>query len=253
MDRMNRSSAQPRENTLTKQVTHELLYQGSGKNLYQIDRPEFLIQEFKSTASADGKKKTKVKIIGTLKNDISSYLFEYLEGFHIPTHFVKRVSDTEMMVKRLEIIPIIIKIFNVAVGQMSKRFFVKEGSSLTFPIIEHFYKNTDLGNPWINEFHVYAFNLASPEEFRILNRLASKVNAVLRAFCERREMILAAAMLEFGRHKGQIILGDELSPATLTFWDRPHGSKMNRDAFRPDRPDAEEILTDLRNRIQRKA
>ena len=250
---MDRSSTQPREDALARQVTYELVHEGSGKNLYRMDRPEFLIQEFKSTASADGKKKTKVRGIGALNNDISSYLFEYLEGFHIPTHFVKRVSDTEMMVKRLEIIPVIIKILNVATGPMSKRFFVMEGTGLAFPIIEHFYKNADIGNPWINEFHVYAFNLASPEELRILNRLTSKVNAVLRALCERREMILASATLEFGRHNGQIFLGDELSPTTLTFWDKSHGLKVNRDAFRLDRPDGEEILTELRNRLQRKA
>lgn len=248
----NRFSHQTREEILLKQTTHELLYEGSGKNLYQTDRPEYLIQEFKG-GTTDGRKKGKTKGTGALKNEISSYLFEYLEGFHIPTHFVKQISDTEMMVKRLEIIPIIVKVFNVATGNLAKRFGVKEGTTLTFPIIEHFYKNDELGNPWLNEFHIYAFNLATPEEFRLLNRLASKVNAVLRALAERRSLILASVALEFGRHKGQILLGDELTPATCMFWDRLDSGKANRDAFRLDRPDAEEILTELRNRIQRKA
>lgn len=231
--------------------TRELLYEGSSKNLYQTDRPEFLIQEFKND-SAEGKKKGKTKGVGTLKNEISSYLFEYLEGFQIPTHFVKQLSETEMMVKRLEIIPVVVKVFNVATGYLAKRFAVKEGTNLTLPVVEHFYKNEELGNPWLNEFHVYAFSLATPDELKILNRLASKVNAVLRALCDRRDLILASITLEFGRHKGQIVLGDEVSPATCLFWNKSGSSKLDRDAFRLDRPNAEELLIELRNRIQRK-
>lgn len=237
---------------MSKQSTQQILYDGRGKRLYQTDRPEQLIQEFKNDGAVDSRKKGKSKGIGALKNDISSYLFEYLEGFHIPTHFVKQISDTQMLVKRLQIIPIAIKVYNVAAGQLAKRFGVKEGTKLTFPVIEHFYKNEETGNPWINEFHVYTFSLATPDEFKLLNRLASKVNAVLRALCDRRDLLLASLNLEFGRHDGQILVGDELSPASCVFWDVTNKSKPDRDAFRVDRTGAEESLLELRNRLHRK-
>lgn len=246
-----RSPNYKEERTLAKQITREILYDGSSKTLYQTDRSEFLTMEFKG-GTAEVKKKGKTKSLASIKNEMSSYLFEYLEGFHIPTHFVNPLSETEMTIKRLEIIPIIVRVFNIALGSIPKRFGVKEGTPLTFPIIEHFYKNEDLGFPWLNEFHVYAFNLATPDEFRLLNRLASKVNAVLRALCERRDLILASASLEFGRYKGQILLGDELSPSTCVFWDKLNKTKAGRDTYRTDRPNAEEALTELSNLIQRK-
>jgi phosphoribosylaminoimidazole-succinocarboxamide synthase len=242
-----RQSPQQQDGLLPKQ-THQLLYEGSSKNLYLIERPEHIVQEFKLSPS-DAKRKTKFKNVGVVRNEISSYLFEYLEGFHIPTHFIRRISNTEMVVKRLEIVPVVAKVYNVATGHLAKRFEVKEGTSLAFPIIEHYYKNDEMGNPWLNEFHIYSFNMATPEEFRLINRLASKVNAVLRALCDRRDLLLATITLEFGRHKGQILVGDEISPATCQFWNRVNASKLDRDAFRIDRPNAEEMLTELSARI----
>ncbi len=237
---------------MAKESTSQLLYEGSGKKLFESDRSDFLIQEFKSDIAVEGKKRGKSKGIGALKNEISSYLFEYLEGYHIPTHFVKQLSDTQMLVKRLEVVPIVMKIYNVATGPLAKRFELKDGTKLTFPVIEHSYKNSDAGNPWVNDFHVYSFNLATPEEFKLLNRLASKVNAVLRALCERRELFLASAVLEFGRLKGQLLLCDEITPETCVFWDMTNKQKPLRDHYRSDNPDAEKVFSELRNRFQRK-
>jgi phosphoribosylaminoimidazole-succinocarboxamide synthase len=241
------------EDVLTKESTFELLYEGRTKKLFQIDRPDQLVAEFKSIVNPDAKKKGKGKGSGALRNEISSYLFEYLEGFHIPTHFVKQLSDTQMLVKRLEIIPIFVRVFNVATGLLAKRFDLREGTKLSFPVIEHYLKNPDATNPWINEFHVYSFRLATPEELRLINRLASKVNAVLRALCERRDLLLASLTMEFGRHKGQILVGDELTPETCVVWDVTNKQKPQRDIFRMDRSDAEDALIELRNRLQRKS
>jgi phosphoribosylaminoimidazole-succinocarboxamide synthase len=238
------------ENTLTK-LTRSLLYEGSEKILYQTDRTEFLVMEFKSGTGA-GRKRGKTKSMGAIRNDISSYLFEYIEGFQVNTHFVKQTSDVKMNVKRLDMIPIIVKIYNVSTGSIAKRFDVKEGTVLTFPIVEYAYRNRNLDLPWLNETHVAAFNLATPDEFRVINRLASKVNAVLRALCERRDLILATVSLEFGRHSGQILLGDELSPSTCLFWDKLYKTKADREKYRIDSTDAEETLAELSNIIRHK-
>jgi phosphoribosylaminoimidazole-succinocarboxamide synthase len=237
------------EITLAKQ-TRVPIHEGAEKILYQSDNPDFLIMEFKG--GTDGRKKSSAKSPSTLRNEISSYLFEYLEGFQVDTHFVKKLSDVEMMVKRLRMYPIVVKVFNVATGSLGKRLELKEGSTLTFPILECVYKNRDLGFPWINESHAAALNIATTDEFRALNRLASKINAILRALCERRDLILAAISLEFGRHKGQILLGDELSPSTCLFWDKSARTKAEREKYRMNTPNAEEALKELSSILQRK-
>ena len=230
----------------------ELLYEGEGKILYHSDQPGFIIQEFKQVPSAEGKKDGRAKELCALRNQISSYLFKYLEGFHIPTHFVNRISDSEMLVRRLEIIPLTIKIYNTAVGALTKRFNLKEGAILEFPIIEHYSKGNERNVSWVNEYHVYAFGIATPEEFKQLNRIASKINAVLRGLCDRRQLMLADLQLEFGRHKGQIVLADELSPSTCRFLDLATENKNERDRFSPDREKAEESYAALRDRLELK-
>lgn len=246
-----RETAPPQkyEITLAKQ-TRVPVYEGAEKILYQGDNPDFLIMEFKG--GTDGRKKSSAKNPGALRNEISSYLFEYLEGFQVNTHFVKKLSDAEMVVKRLTMFPILVKVFNVATGSLGKRLDLKEGSTLTFPILECVYKNRELGFPWVNESHAAALNITSADEFRTLTRLASKINAVLRALCERRDLILAAISLEFGRHKGQILLGDELSPSTCLFWDKSSKTKSEREKYRMNTPNAEEALKELNTILQRK-
>lgn len=232
-------------NNIVAKQTRVRVYEGADKILYQTDNPDFLIMEFKAGA---GRKKSQA----ALRNEISSYLFEYLEGFQVNTHFAKKVSDTEMQVRKLHMFPIIVKVFNIATGSLAKRFDTKDGTALSFPVIECVYKNRDLGFPWINESHVAALNLATPDEFRAMTRLASKVNAILRALCERRDLILAALSLEFGRHKGQILLGDELTPSTCLVWDKSAKTRADREKYRMENPNIEENLKELNTILQRK-
>ena len=226
-----------------------LLYEGRVKNLYHSDKPEMIIQEFKSNGIIEGRKRTAAQQLAALKNEISSYLFEYLEGFHLPTHFVSKISETEMMVKRLAMIPLVVKIYNMGGGSLTKRLGLKEWEPLEFPIIEHYYRSDDTSISWVNEYHAYALGLTTPEEFKQINRLASKINAVLRGLCDRRQLMLADFQLEFGRCEGQIVVGDELSPSTCHFVDTTEENKNDRDRFIAEREGAEEMFAVLRDRL----
>jgi|ERR1041385_6517497 phosphoribosylaminoimidazole-succinocarboxamide synthase len=230
----------------------ELLHEGEGKNLYNSDKPELIIQEFRQFDHEDGENDTRSTELCTLRNQISSYLFKYLEGFHIPTHFISRISDTEMLVRRLEVIPLTLKIYNVAGGTLTKRLGLKEDVALEFPVIEHYHKKGERGVSWVNEYHIYAFSIATPEELKQLNRIASKVNAVLRGLCDRRGLMLAELQIEFGRYKGQIALADELSPVTCRFWDMSVENKNGRDRFLPGQERVEEAYALLRDRLELK-
>ncbi|MBI4810329.1 MAG: hypothetical protein HY800_02580 [Ignavibacteriales bacterium] len=232
-----------------KSENQEHIIHRQGKYLYKAEKSDLLIQEFKSDEPVDIESKQKIKSLDVLRNEISSYLFEYLEGFHIPTHFVMKYSDTKMIVKRTDSIPISVKIFNLVNGNLMKRLGVKDVVPAEFPIIEHYLNNGQRSSSWINEYHVYALAIATPEEFKQINRIASKANAVLRALCDRRQLVLSDIQLEFGRYKGQIILTDELSPTTCRFLDSTIENKTKRDRFTLDKEDAVEAVTQLNNRL----
>ena len=228
----------------------ELIYEGRAKKLYRTDRPDLIVQEFGDDATAlDGKKKTKVKDKGALNNQISSYLFEYLEGYHIPTHFVQQISDCEMLVKRLEVIPINVIIRNTAAGTLSTHYGMKEGIDLPHPILEHYLKSNHFPPPLLNEYHILVMGLATPEELKLINRMASKVNVVLKSFFERRGLRLVDFTLEFGRHNGQILLGDEISPDTCRLWDRKTDKRLDGERNRQDVDGLREVYEEIRNRV----
>jgi phosphoribosylaminoimidazole-succinocarboxamide synthase len=242
--------------------------------LFEAEQGGMLIQQFKDTsqsrsgadearprqnsgqdspkmATIEPSRKSQSSTIATLANEISSYLFKYLAGFRIPTHFADKVSDSKMPVKQLTMIPLEVRVHNVACGEFSKRFGMKEGTELTVPVIEHYYKNPDLGNPLTNEFHIYSLGLATPEQLRAINRIASKTNVVLKSFFERRELKLLSMSLEFGALGTQIMIGDEISPRTCRFADVQKKDRGGKDIFADGNTDALEAYTEVRNRIYR--
>jgi phosphoribosylaminoimidazole-succinocarboxamide synthase len=228
----------------------ELIYEGRAKKLYQTERPELIVQEFSDDASFfDGKKKAKVKNKGALNNQISSYLFEYLEGYHIPTHFVQQLSECEMLVKRLEIIPFEVVARNTASGSLSASYGLKDGIDLPHAILEHYLKGDHLPRPLLNEYHVLAMGLATPEELKLVNRMASKVNVVLKSFFERRSLKLVDFTLEFGRQSGKILLGDEISPDTCRLWDTKTGKKFDVEHPEQDLDGVRGIYEEIRDRV----
>ena len=228
----------------------ELIYEGRAKKLYQTDRPELIVQEFRDDSiSPDGKKKAKIKNKGTLNNQISSCLFEYLQGFHIPTHFVQQLSGSEMLVKRLEIIPFDVVVRNTVSGSLSEYYGMKEGIDLPHPILEHYLRVDHLRAPLLNEYHILAMGLATPEELKLINRIASKVNVVLKSFFERWNLKLIDLTLMFGRHDGQILVGDEISLDSCRFWDSKTNKKLDPERVREDLDGVREVYEEVRNRV----
>ncbi|MGD9489299.1 MAG: phosphoribosylaminoimidazolesuccinocarboxamide synthase [Calditrichaceae bacterium] len=228
----------------------KLLYEGKAKKVYATDKEDQVIQEFKDDATAfDGGKKGKIKNKGVLNNAISSKLFEFLESYNIPTHFIEKISDKEMLVKKLDIIPVEVVIRNVAAGSLCKRYGVEEGKVLKYPLIEYFLKNDDMHDPLISESFAYALDYATPDEMKHIARLAAKINAVLKAHFERRQLKLIDFKMEFGRYQNQVILGDEISPDTCRFWDMQSNEKLDKDRFRFDMGKVEEAYQEIYNRV----
>jgi phosphoribosylaminoimidazole-succinocarboxamide synthase len=228
----------------------EKLYEGKAKVLYSTDNPDLLVQYFKDEATAfDGKKKGIIQEKGILNNKISSRIFKYLAAKGIKTHFVDMPSDREMIVKKLRIIPIEVVVRNIAAGSLSKRMGVDEGTALKNTIIEFYYKSDPLGDPMINEYHIKAFGLAEKAELKEMEEAALKVNKYLSEFFDERGIILVDFKLEFGVHKGEVLLGDEITPDGCRLWDKETKEKMDKDRFRRDLGKVEEAYQEVLKKV----
>ena len=211
----------------------EKIYEGKAKIIYTTSDPDLVIQYFKDDASAfDGKKKGTIVDKGVMNNHISSRIFQFLENEGVKTHFVETLNDREMLVKRLDIIPVEVVLRNIAAGSLSKRLGIEEGTVLDKPILEFFYKSDPLGDPMINECHVDVFGWATKQEVEILKSEGLKINDLMVQFFKKRNIRLVDFKLEFGRHKGGVLLGDEISPDGCRLWHWETNEKMDKDRFR---------------------
>jgi phosphoribosylaminoimidazole-succinocarboxamide synthase len=230
------------------------LYEGKAKILYETDDPGLLIQYFKDDATAfDGKKKGIIRDKGVVNNKISERLFKELEAAGIRTHMIERMSDREMLVKRLKIIPIEIIARNIAAGSLSKRIGVPEGTALTRPIVETYYKSDELGDPLLCDEHIFLLDLATPEQLNAMRDTARKINQVLTDFFAERQLRLVDFKVEFGtevaKDNGDILLGDEICPDTCRLWDMETDEKLDKDRFRRDLGKIEESYAEVARRV----
>jgi phosphoribosylaminoimidazole-succinocarboxamide synthase len=231
-------------------ASRNLLDEMGAKKIYEGDSEDQLILTFNDNLVDDnGNVKGKVKGKAAINNDISSQIFEYLESYNVMTHFISKMSDKEMQVKKSELLPLKIIISNAADRSLSKKFGIKEGEILTAPIIEYYYKNDKLKNPIVNESHMNALNLIEQEEVHFLGRTVVKVNAVMKSFFERRNMILSELRLSLGRYKGYLLVGDEISLDTCNFWRVDAENNIDKDIFNYENGKTDKIYQNIVNQI----
>jgi phosphoribosylaminoimidazole-succinocarboxamide synthase len=226
------------------------LYEGKAKKVYATDNPDEFLVYFKDDATAfNGVKKGTIVNKGVLNNKISTFFFELLGKQGIPHHFIRQVSDREMLVKKLDILAIEVVVRNIAAGSLAKRIGWEEGRKLPMPVVELYYKNDDLGDPLINEYHAKAMGLANDEQLRAIQQYGLKINEILSGYLKGKKLELIDFKLEFGLHKGELLLGDEISPDTCRFWDSETGQKLDKDRFRRDLGDVEEAYKEVLQRL----
>ncbi|MBD8034387.1 MULTISPECIES: phosphoribosylaminoimidazolesuccinocarboxamide synthase [Solibacillus] len=214
----------------------QLLYEGKAKRLYETENPEVLFVEYKDSATAfNGEKKANIAGKGNLNNQITTLIFEKLQANGIESHFVKRLSDNEQLVRKVEIIPIEVVTRNIAAGSLAKRLGFEEGMALKRPIVEFYYKDDTLGDPLITTEHIDVLGIATLAEVEELYNAALHVNEVLSPIFAAVGVTLIDFKLEFGRdNNGNVLLADEISPDTCRLWDTKTNQKLDKDVFRRD-------------------
>jgi phosphoribosylaminoimidazole-succinocarboxamide synthase len=212
----------------------ELLYEGKAKLVYSTTDENTVWIQYKNSATAfNGEKKADITGKGRLNNEITSLLFSMLTEAGIENHFIERKSETEQLVKKVDIIPLEVVVRNITAGSMAKRLGIEEGLKMDQPIVEFYYKDDSLGDPLITEDHIQLLKLATPAEVDILKHVARKVNAVLSEFFGNKGLRLVDFKLEFGKtNDRRIILADEVSPDTCRLWDKETNEKLDKDVFR---------------------
>ena len=232
-------------------MPEELLYEGKAKKLFITEDPQILRVEYKDDATAfNGKKFDRLKDKGRLNNAITVFFFEHLETKDIPSHFVRKISETEQLVRRVKIIPLEVVVRNVAAGSLSKRIGWEEGKELPHPIVEFYYKDDELGDPLLAEEHIRLLELASETQIEELKKRGLAVNEALESLMLSKGIRLIDFKLEFGLdQKGQILLADEISPDTCRFWDIESGKILDKDRFRRDLGGVTEAYLEIHQRL----
>lgn len=230
----------------------EMLYEGKAKKIYKTEDPKRYLVEYKDDATAfNGGKKGTIRDKGIINNKMSALLFKMLEEKGIPTHFEELINDREMLVKAVKIIPLEVIPRNVAAGSLAKRIGVEEGTELKKTVLEFSYKNDELGDPMINDYHIYAIELATEDQVETIKKYSLKINEILKEYFLEKGLKLIDFKLEFGLFDGKVILADEISPDTCRLWDVATNEKMDKDRFRRDLGNVEETYQEVLNRLEK--
>ena len=228
----------------------EQMYEGKAKKVFATDNPDLVVVDYKDDATAfNGLKKGTIAGKGVINNKMSNMMFRLMEKKGIPTHYVEEISDRETIVKKVQIVPLEVIIRNTAAGSMSKRLGMPEGTTRAGPVLEFSYKNDDLGDPMINDYHALAMELATKEEIETIKNMAFAINDIMIEFFKKMNINLIDFKLEFGRYHGEIVLADEISPDTCRFWDMTTGEKLDKDRFRRDMGGVEDAYKEVFKRL----
>lgn len=229
----------------------EMLYEGKAKKVYATENPEYLIVDYKDDATAfNGLKKGTIQGKGVINNRVTNHLMKMLEKNGVPTHLIEEISPRETIVRRVTIVPLEVIVRNIAAGSLSKRLGLPEGTKMGRTVLEYCYKDDELGDPMVNEYHILAMNYASKEELDLIAAYSLKVNQLLTDYLSDLGIELIDFKLEFGRTAdGTIVLADEISPDTCRFWDSKTGEKLDKDRFRRDLGGVEDAYNEILKRL----
>jgi phosphoribosylaminoimidazole-succinocarboxamide synthase len=227
------------------------LYEGKAKKVFATEDPNVVIVDYKDDATAfNGLKKGTIAGKGVINNKMSNFMMRKLEEVGVPTHFIEQLSDRETAVKKVTILPLEVIVRNISAGSFAKHYGVKEGIVFDEPTIEFSYKNDDLGDPLLNEYHAVALKLATWEEIALVKKYTFQVNDFLKSYLKGIGIDLVDFKIEFGKTAdGQIVLADEISPDTCRLWDENTHEKLDKDRFRRDMGNVEDAYQEVMRRL----
>lgn len=231
---------------------NDMIYEGKAKKIFKTQNAQEFFLEFKDSLTAfNALKKGSFDNKGIVNRDIAALLFEYLEKYGVPSHFIRREGVNGMIVKKVEIIPFEVVVRNTLAGSTAKKLGIDEGVVLSEPLVEFYYKKDELGDPFVSEEQMRIIYKITPEETRKMKELALTINKGLRELFKEINITLIDFKVEFGRDaKGQVLLADEITPDCCRLWDISTNEKMDKDRFRRDLGSVKESYEAVLGRLQ---
>lgn len=229
-----------------------LVYEGKAKRVYSTDEDHVFRIEYKDEVTAgNGAKKDKMAGKGRLNNLITSYFFERLAQEGLESHFIKKLSDTEQLVKAVTIIPLEVVVRNYAAGSIVKRLGFDKGTHFKSPLVEFYYKEDALNDPIITDDHVKLLGIADDHDIAELKRQALIINDMLVKMMDEMNLQLIDFKIEFGKDQdGNILLADEISPDTCRIWDKDTKENFDKDVYREDTGSLIDTYTQFYNKLE---
>lgn len=228
----------------------EMLYEGKAKKIYATDKADEVVVEYKDSLTAfNAQKKGSFEGKGTLNLKITTLLFQELTRQGVPTHWVKNLGGNDMLVKKVEIIPLEVVVRNILAGSTAKKLGIEEGKVLPKPLVEFYYKDDALGDPFLSDDQALMMGIASENDLQELKRLALQVNKGLSEIFKKARLKLVDFKIEIGRYQGTLLLADEISPDCCRLWDESTGEKMDKDRFRRDLGKVQESYEEVFKRL----
>ena len=201
------------------------------------------------TSALDGLRIEQLDRKGKTNNKFNYFIMKKLEEAGIPTQIEELLNDNEVVVKKLDMVPVECVVRNYTAGSIVKRLGVEEGLELKTPTFEFFLKNDALHDPMVNDSHIVAFGWGTEEQIAEMKQLSLRINTVLKKIFDDAGLLLVDYKLEFGLYKGQLILGDEFSPDGCRLWDKETRKKLDKDRFRQNLGGVIEAYEEVARRI----
>lgn len=233
-----------------KREKREFIYEGKAKQIFSTDDENMVIIHYKDDATAgNGAKKGTIVNKGVINNKITGKIFKVLEENGIKTHLVEILNDRDQLCQKVTIFPLEVTVRNIIAGSMSKRLGIAEGTIPPETIYEIGYKNDDLGDPLINDYHAYVLGVKK-EDLKTIYSMTEKINQILIKIFDEIGIKLVDFKIEFGKNSaGEIILADEITPDTCRLWDKETGAKLDKDRFRRNMGNIEEAYIEVAKRL----
>ena len=202
----------------------KFLTSGKVKDVYEIDSDTLLFKFSNRVSAYDVKFKDEIPKKGEVLSKFAEFWFETLD---VPNHFVETKSDTEIIVKKMEMLPIECVVRGYFYGSMVSRWkngeiSLPDGASselatkLSEPIFDPTTKSTH--DVPVNRQQSITQNLVTEEEFDWISQKSIEIYNKMANISEKAGFILADLKLEFGKLDGKITLGDSIGPDEYRLW-----------------------------------
>ncbi len=230
----------------------QLIYEGKAKKIYQDPNvPRQVWMEFKDDLTAfNAQKKGSFADKGRLNGEMATLIFRYLRRKGIASHFVQWQTERYMQVEKVKIVPLEVVVRNSVAGSLAKRFHRPEGGALTRPVVEFYFKDDGLSDPFVSDDQILAMGLAPEVDLMALKTAALEVNVHLKDIFGDLGFRLIDFKLEFGRDAdGKLLLADEITPDCCRLWDAKTLEKYDKDRFRNDLGGVAEAYAEVHKRL----